>query len=332
MIIDVPEPIQRAVNTNAPFPHDKLATLLLRFINKLKQTGRSSHTLAAYRNDLSLFSEFLIQGSYDPQNHSFDIRSHWLQFLSENGRKSQASVRRALMSVRTFMHFLVSEKIIQSSPLLEVKSPTQPRHDLLTILPGPFRQLCLTLETQASQGNEKSIRDWALVLLLGFCGLKASEAAVLSWGNIFFEVDVNHASSGGSLRVPGLNERVLHFGPDLSKALALLKEVRKNLNLDVTENARLFFGYLNVSRKTRTDSMHRHGIKFVVYEVCEEILGVPYNSESLRNHAIMKWLDQGLSVQKVADLAGYSSLNSLDRFSLLSRGIRKSRRQTKTDI
>ena len=78
--------------------------------------------------------------------------------------------------------------------------------------------------------------------------------------------------------------------------------------------------------------MHRHGIKFVVYEVCEEILGVPYNSESLRNHAIMKWLDQGLSVQKVADLAGYSSLNSLDRFSLLSRGIRKSRRQIKTDI
>lgn len=332
----------------AAFRHDRLSPLLLRFLNRLKQTGRSVHTIAAYRNDLNLFSEFLVEKQFDPQLYSLNLQSEWLHFLGAHGRKSAASVRRALMSVRTFLHFLVLEKVIVGSPFLEVKSPRQPCHDLLTILPAHYKILCKTLRAQALEGDEKAIRDWCLVLVLGGCGLKATEAACLTWGDLMLEGSISGSieglaegsskgsaeagSAAGTLRVTGPNERMLKFGLDLHQALCLLRQVRTRLELGTSAAHRLFFGYMNVSRKTRTDSLHRHGIKFVVYEACEEILKVPYNSESLRNYAIVRWLEQGLSSQQVADLAGYSSLNSLERFSLQTRGIRKPKRQSKSHV
>lgn len=313
-----------------PFRHDRLGSLLLRFLNRLKTTGKSAHTIAAYRNDLSLFSEFLTEKSFDPQLFTLNIQEEWLHYLRQNGRKSQASVRRALMSVRTFMHFLVTEKIIIGSPFLEVKSPRQPSHDLLTILPAHFKSLIATLKKKALLGDEKAIRDWCLVLMLGQAGLKASEAASVTWGDLLIEGPAS-SPTGGSLRVPGPNERLLKFDADLALALHLLKGVRQGLGLETAPRAHLFFGYMNVSRKTRTSSLHRHGIKFVIYEACEELLSIPYNSESLRNHAILRWLEQGLSAQQVADLAGYSSLNSLERFSLKARGLRKPKRNKRTE-
>lgn len=300
------------------FPFERLGSFLLRFLNRLKQTGKSAHTISAYRNDLTLFSSFLSEKKIDPRSAFGNVTEEWAAHLNQNGRRSVASVRRAQMSVRTFMHFLVLEKIIEGSPFLEVKSPKQPRHDLFVISDEHYQKLTSHLLGLAKAGDEKAIRDLALILLLGECGLKASEAAALSWQDLFIE------NEGGSVCVHGHVERVLKFNKETSEALSMLREVRANLGLSVLPAAKLFFGYMNVSRKTRTDALHRHGIKFIIYEVCEEILGVPYNSESLRNRAIIRMLKQGLTSTQVADLAGYSSLHSLERFTREVR--RKARR------
>jgi site-specific recombinase XerD len=310
-----------------PFQHDKLSAFVLRFLNRLKRTGKSSHTISAYRNDLSFFSAFLIENKLDPQNFAFDMRTAWVQYLKTHGRHSDASQRRAMMCVRTFLHYLIKEKIIANSPLLEVKSPRQPKHALLTIQHAQYKTLVKTLEKAAAEGDEKAARDLVIIMILGECGLKASEAAGLTWADLFLEPSTSE-SPEGSLRIPGLNERILKFGTSLQRGLVHLKNVRASLNLPIGPKGKLFFGYTNISRRTRTPSLHRHGIKFVVYEVCEEILGVPYNSESLRNHAIVRWLDKGLSIQQVADLAGYSSLHSLERFETDAR--RKPKRQHKS--
>lgn len=307
----------------AGFQVEKLATYLLRFLNRLKSSGKSSHTLQAYRNDLTLFSEFLIEKRFDPRSHTVNLRDEWDHFLRSNGRHSAASVRRAFMSVRTFLHFLVAEGHIDGSPLLEVKSPKQPSHDLMRCLPAQFRTLVRTLQQKSTEHDEKATRDLALVLLLGQCGLKASEAAQVCWSDIM----TGGQGEGGTLKVPGDGERLVPLSAEARDALFALKELRARLGLDTGPRAKLFFGYQNVSRRTRTPSLHRHGIKFVVYEACEEILRIPYNSESLRNHAILRWLDQGLTAQQVADLAGYSSLHSLERFARADKALRRPRRK-----
>jgi len=300
------------------FEFDKLTTHLIRFINQLKKSGRSMNTISAYRNDLSLFCEFLIEKQISPDNYTAPMQDYWVNFLKNNGRISLASTRRAHMSVRTFLHFLVSENIIAFSPLLESKSPKQPTNILLTVPKEKFAALCRTLRVNAQAGDTKATRDLSLILVLGECGLKASEAANLTWGDVWpdLEDEEQGRSVSGCLRVStGVGqERLVPYAGDTAEALSMLREVRKELGLSSSSDSKLFFGYLNVSRKTRTDFLHRHGIKFVVYEVCTEFLGVPYNSESLRNHAILRWLGKGMDNEKVATLAGYSSLNSLERF------------------
>jgi len=317
------------VQNQNTFSFETLSILLTRFVNQLKRTGKSSNTISAYRNDLNLFCEFLSEKKISLDDYNMPMQEYWLDFLKDNGRNSQASLRRAQMSIRSFLHFLVSEKIILKSPFLELKSPKQPVPVLLIVPQDKFLSLCKALKQKALQGDAKAVRDWTLILILGECGLKASEVANLSWGDVWPEVE--EPSSGnaiaGCLRVAGEQERLIPYSVELAQALDLLKKIRSNLGLSIELESKLFFGYLNVSRKTRTDYLHRHGIKFVIYEVCSNILGVPYNSESLRNYAILKWLDQGLDNEKVATLAGYSSLNSLERFLRCSAKRKSSRRK-----
>ncbi len=305
------------------FDTSRLNSFLLRFLNGLKRGGKSTHTLSAYRNDLGLFCLFLTSSGHHPGEGVGHLKENWIAFLHENGRKSDASVRRALMSVRSFLHFLIREKVIESSSLLETKSPRQPTHDLLTVLPEHFRKLVATLRRKSLMGDEKAIRDFAILLLLGKCGLKASEAANVMWGEISFS---GGKKGGGSIIVKGPGERIIPLDAETASCLKRLREVRESLQLPADARSKLFFGYLNLSRKTKTDSLHRHGIKFVVYEISSEILGKAYNSESLRNFAIASWISQGLNAQQVANLAGYSSLNSLERFSLDTRKLRLPRR------
>lgn len=317
------------VHSQEYFSFDKLSMLLVRFVNQLKKTGKSSNTISAYKNDLGLFCEFLAEKQISPDNYNIPTQEYWLTFLKENGRQSQASLRRAQMSIRSFLHFLVSEKIIFKSPFLEIKSPKQPPSVLLTVPNEKFSILCRTLKQKALTGDAKAVRDWTLVLVLGECGLKASEVANLSWGDIWPEVEEPKQGDAiaGCLRIVGEQDRLVPYSVELAQALNMLRVIRTELDLSMALDAKLFFGYLNVSRKTRTDYLHRHGIKFVIYEVCSDILGVPYNSESLRNYAILKWLNQGLDNEKVARLAGYSSLNSLERFLKCSAKKKSSRRK-----
>ncbi|MEY2986796.1 MAG: hypothetical protein RJB13_317, partial [Pseudomonadota bacterium] len=132
-----------------------------------------------------------------------------------------------------------------------------------------------------------------------------------------------------TVRIAGQNERMITGSQEIANNLQKLKEVRLQLNLNAGPQDKLFFGFLNISRKLKSDGLHRHGVKFVIYEICEEILGIPYNSESLRNHAILRWLDCGISAKQVAQLAGYSSLNSLERFRAKAKSQRRPKRQIK---
>jgi integrase/recombinase XerD len=309
-----------------------LPGFVLRFLNSLKKHGKSINTVNAYKNDLCFFTEFIVELKADFENFSFPIQEHWLQYLKDHGRHSHASQRRAQMSVRSFLHFLIQEKVIESSPLLETKSPRQPAHSLLIIPNTDYEKVLDVLKKRVLLKEAKSIRDLCLLLILGELGLKASEAASMTFGHVLKLADVkSKRQTSGHVKVPGQNERILPISKEFSSSLKLLKKVREDLGLPTDENAKLFFGFVNISRKVRAESLHRHGIKFVIYEICEELLGTPYNAESLRNRAIKSWLEQGFEQNKVADLAGYSSLNSLERFYVKDSALRSPRRQAKKE-
>jgi site-specific recombinase XerD len=300
------------------FPFERYHSFVLRFLNRLKVTGKSPHTIAAYRNDLGLFGRFIKDQGVDPclpGPAGLSTAEHWNQYLTTHGRASAASSRRAQMSVRTFLHFLVESQIIGGSPLLASKSPRQPQNPLFTIPEPQFQLLCRHIEGLCNRGDTKARRDLALVLVLGRAGLKASEAAAVLW------VDLNLPQSGrnqGTLVVRSTEHpRLVPLDAATTKALKAYRAEalqRSEGAGAAASDASVFFGFQNMTRRLSPKAMQRHSVKFIIYELCRDFLGTPYNSESLRNHAILRWIAKGFDAQRVADLAGYSSLQSLERF------------------
>lgn len=293
-----------------------LPGLILKFLECLKKQTKSNHTVSAYKNDLKFFLEFIIESKARIEDFSFPIQEYFSKFLKDKGRQSQASQRRAQMSVRTFLHFLIKEKMIESSPFLETKSPRQPAHSLLLLKDKEYKKLLTVLKRDALLQDPKSVRDWCLFLLLGELALKASEAANLSFGQIleFSDLNSNRQEDFGYIKVPGEKTRHLPLSKEIRQAFHLLEKARQALGLSTGKDAKLFFALSDIRKTVHSDCLHRHGIKFIIYGISEKVLGVPYNAESLRNRAIKSWLESGLEKEKVAELAGYSSLNSLERF------------------
>ena len=78
------------------------------FLESLRASGYSEHTIDAYRRDLS---EFL--GNLKDSLSEKSVKNH-VKFLLEKGN-SKSTVSRKLSSIRSFMRFLVKTKRSQKS-------------------------------------------------------------------------------------------------------------------------------------------------------------------------------------------------------------------------
>lgn len=324
----------KKTNESGHFNVKKSVTfLVLRFLNHLKQCGRSAHTISAYRNDLGMFSQFLKVSTHSLEDIGSEIAEEWAHYLLSHGRKSAASQRRAFMSVRSFMHFLVSNSYLHGSPFLNRKSPDQPKNAPFAVQPKHFARVIKNLEILVKRGDEKGIRDLSLVLVLGECGLKASEVAALQWADIEWRSQKRHSIGRGKLIVrKGHRPRLIPFSAQTGRALFALHELSAaRIPAEQLPLASVFFGYQNVSRQVSNKNLQRHSIKFIIYEICADNLGISYNAESFRNHAILNWLKKGLNGEQIADLAGYSSLSSLERFVTLSSTLGEKNRAQEVD-
>ena len=308
-----------------------LPSLALRFLNSLKKHGKSVNTIGAYKNDLSLFCEFIETGGWDLTDFGAPIQDYWTDFLKKKGRHSPASLRRAQMSVRTFMHFIKQEGYIESTPFLEVKSPKQPDPSLLIVPETDYQDILKALQVQMAGGDDKSKRDYALILLIGECGLKVSEVCALRWDDLLLYL--GDQEGGGILKISGEHNRIIPFNSTVKQGIEALAQAREKEGLSSEPEDCLFYGYQNISRKPKTTQLQRHGIKFILYEIFENVVGKPYNAESLRNRSIYRWLHiDKLPIEKVGELAGYSSLNSLERFFVEENKNRKPKRKNSREI
>jgi site-specific recombinase XerD len=88
-----------------------LPSLLEKFINNLKNQGKSQHTVIAYKKDLEQFVGFLTtQEKTDVREiKKDDIDGFIAKLLKENYTKKSAS--RKLNSIRTFFRYLKNEGV-----------------------------------------------------------------------------------------------------------------------------------------------------------------------------------------------------------------------------
>lgn len=150
----------------------------------LEQERRlSSHTIAAYRLDLSAFLRFLtrhiggLPGIGDVTGlRAADLRAWLAARASEDLAKSSSN--RALSAVRSFFRWLARNNLADTSALAGVKGPRTPRSLPKAIAVEEASELAKLIGEGAAEAWIGA-RDVALLLLLYGCGLRIGEALSL---------------------------------------------------------------------------------------------------------------------------------------------------------
>lgn len=240
--------------------------------NHLFQHGKLEATVDCYESDARGFLDFLKKNSPGGILTGLDDLFAFQQIL-ECGQESQNSIRRKIIGIKSFLRFAIP--LVTKMPSGFDDFPIPPR---IEELPD-----CLTAEDIESLFNLakqelpllKSYRDLAILSLISLEGLKITEIIQLK------KSDLVLSNTSGSLNIRGRRSRVLALSSDTTKYLKLYRE----FSLESSSTA-LFVGIRGRSLSLASDSITRHGIKFMLYELGTSCK-IPYlNSELLRHFAM----------------------------------------------
>jgi integrase/recombinase XerD len=276
-----------------------LATELDRYLRHLAiERGRSPHTIAAYRRDLTRLLDSLRRAgvvdatAITPQNLTAFARE-----LREGPEPLAASsVARMLSSVRGFTKFLVDEQRIPLDPAADLIAPKLPDR-----LPKALTIAQVESLLAATDGDEPgALRDRALLELLYATGARVSEAVSLNVDDL-----VGEAGTTDLVRLfgKGSKQRIVPVGSYARSALdAYLVRSRPLLSVRGRATPALFLGM-------RGARLSRQNAWLVIRAAAERAqLDVEVSPHSLRHSFATHLLQGGADVRVVQELLGHASV------------------------
>lgn len=227
----------RLIETPAP---SGLETCLDMFLLHQEASRHTTRTIETYRESLTTFLEFLAErdpstGSgrriTTPDSITADAIRRFLVHLERRGL-ADATVHRHARCIKTFCNFLVSEELIDASPMRKVAMPKLEKK-----IHPPFTREEIEALLKACKGGRNKLRDTAIVLCLLDSGLRASEFLSLTVGDI--------DTRDGMIRVrgKGQKERWVRLGARARKAvLKHLNERKRDTTRDAKPGESLWVG------------------------------------------------------------------------------------------
>lgn len=266
------------------------------FLRRLNdERGLSSHTVDAYRRDLSQFFDFSDRygcGSFDDVQRI--VVRRYVAHLSTRSY-APSSIARKTSAVRSFYADAVRRHAVASNPTVGVARPK-----LSAPLPKTIPANALNALLDGLDGGEPDVlRDRAMLEILYGAGLRVSELAALRVGDV---------PRDAFLRVHGKGnkERAVPIGKRAETALAdYLRSGRSFLATQESGDA-LFLG--NSGRP-----LSARGIRRVVRR---RVGTFPH---SLRHAFATHLLENGADLRSVQELLGHIELGTTQIYTAVSR-------------
>lgn len=268
----------------------------------LEDIDAKPNTVAAYRNDVTQFLEFL-QEEYD------DTPAHWsalqqrhveafLYYLLER-EYAASSVARKIAAVKRFCQYLVSYGILAENPADDVETPRVKKSAPQTLTVEQVERL---LSQPARNTSAKGRRDAAMLETLYATGLRVSELVSLTLA----DVDL----SSGTLRTAGPDgsERRIPLTERAKDALRYyIEQGRVQLLRDPSEQHL----YLNM----RGGPLTRQGLWLIIREYVEQA-GIDENvsPHTLRHTFAAHQLQDGANVEEVQKVLGHASRSTTQAY------------------
>lgn len=262
------------------------------------ERGLSKNTIAAYKNDLYLFFEFL-----NGINNVEDIKRHHLSdYIKHLGTHSHnaATITRKIASIKGFFRYLCSTKELKANPALSISSPKVSKK-----LP----KVMSVDEIEKLFKEKMDVRELAVFELLYATGLRVSELVDLDIKNIDFKNSTIRTVGKGS------KERVIPIGTKAKSALKnYLKEREMALKLSNSRKKEENKVFLNNFAEKITRQW--------VYSFIRELGNIIHKSISphtVRHTFATHLLENGADLRVVQELLGHANIVTTQLYTHISK-------------
>ncbi len=275
----------------------------------LSEKGYSENTYRAYGTDLEEFYRFLKTGGYKEakERHSEEPVLEKITPLVIRGfmgnlykKNKKSTIVRKLSSLRSFLNYLVKNKIMDDNPANLVMTPKREKPIPIFLSVDEMFRLLDSIRDDTVLG----LRNRAIFETLYSTGLRVSELAGLNVYNVDFDEQFVRVLGKGN------KERVVPIG---NKALSAIIAYRDRLSRDSysfqVENGPLF---LNKNKGRLTPrSIGRILDKLVIS--CSLLTSI--SPHALRHTFATHMLNAGADLRVVQELLGHKSLSTTQKYT-----------------
>lgn len=254
----------------------------------------SSHTVAAYKNDLDQFVQFCVQmvGEFNVKETDAKLVRSWIVQLMEN-KLSARSVNRKITTVKSFFRYLEKEQIVEKNPATYLALPK-----IRKKLPNFVEEKNLNhlLDDGFFPGDFKGLRDKLIITLLYGTGIRLAELLILKDSD--FDVKMCLIKVLGKRK----KERIIPYPASINHLLTLYIETRDNTVTHKTE-------YLLVTEKG--EKVYEKLVYRVVTQNLAKITLLEKKSPHVLRHTYATHLlNRGADLNAVKELLGHSNLSA----------------------
>lgn len=276
--------------------------LLDSYLEYLKyQKNYSDNTLQAYGNDIRIFFEYLDkEGIYDLKAVDNRVFRSYLMVLN-NEKKKRKTIARKITSLRGFFRFLKKNKLIDGSPVENMKIPKAEKRlpvvvnevEMIEFLDGSF---------DLNKATEQ--RDKAIFEILYSSGLRVSELISLEKNML----EDNYLKVVGK----GNKERVAPLGKKAKEAVKMyIDNGRKEL--DQAKTPKLFLN-------SKGGALTARGVRYILNKYIQKYsLKQKISPHVFRHSFATHLLNNGADLRTVQELLGHVNLSSTQIYTHVSK-------------
>jgi len=284
---------------------DTIKNLLPRFVESLKDKGRSPATVLAYRSDLEQLVDFLIKKEkVTPDKvQSTDLDSFRDTLL--NDKYTPKSVSRKLNAVKTFFRWMIDQNLITSDPSSSVAHPK-----IENVLP----KFLNPLEYRALRDVTRSdARIAGIVELILQTGLRISEVASLKTANIHD------------------NEMLIEaYATQPQRTIPLNKPAKDVIEAYMRIRPKADSPYVFISKNGKPLAVRNIRASIARYMQRAELPN--YSVNDLRTTFMVENLKNGVDIVLLSQVSGHKRLSTTERYLELAQITEPGKRQTLIEL
>lgn len=269
--------------------------IINKYKNYLLQNDKSENTVYAYVTDVNLYTKFLDKKEMELYSSDNTAVMAYIEYLLNQG-KSERSINRIVISLRSFYGYLKSKSLVTDIPKINYKSSrnTKKLPQILTV------EEVDKIIRSVDKDGPKGIRDNALLELMYATGMKVSELIGIKVEDVNLDLSFVKCTDNKHY------ERLIPIGRSACRAI----EDYLNIRDQVAET-----GVNNLFVNLNGQKLTRQGIWRIVKEYSHRAgINKDVNLNTFRHSFAVHMLQNGANVRAVQKLLGNQVLTYMDTY------------------